>query len=80
MSYIIEYVEQRVRIEDLPHDVDADKVLKWALGEHYGNMAILSTDDRWNELHGDLFLLKGSDRIEDGLKRIVHAYKEQFHA
>ena len=58
--------------------LDADAGMRWALGDDYGTLLISSTDDRWNERHGDLFRIKGTDRVIDGNERIAEAYENHL--
>ena len=62
----------------VPRD-KVDDCMLWALGEGWSWMAISSTDDVWNEMHGDLFLLFGYDGVIDGLERIGRAYIRKFN-
>jgi hypothetical protein len=50
------------------------KCLCWAFGEDYGSLPLSELKDRWNERHGDLFLLYETDLINESLKQIGKAY------
>ncbi len=46
-----------------------DKCFKWALGENYGTIS-KDFDEIWNERHGDIFILKGTDSFHGAIERI----------
>lgn len=52
----------------------SDEVLEWAFGEGFEAMAISEIDDRWNERHGDIFCIKGTDIPMEALDRIEQYY------
>lgn len=53
-----------------------DDCMVWALGEDFGHMRIELSDEGWNERHGDLFQLKGSDDLFDSTVKIGKAFLE----
>lgn len=52
-----------------------EECLLWAFGEGFGSAPLASLNDRWNTLHSDLFIIKGSDNFLESFKRIGNAYK-----
>ena len=53
--------------------------MRWALGDGFGSMPIEDSDEVWNQKHGDLFMLLGSDRRDESLVRIGRAYMENVY-
>ena len=51
-----------------------DQCWAWALGEDWRSLKQSEVDDRWNERHGDLFILYGSDCINEGNQRMYKAW------
>lgn len=56
--------------------VDEEDCLTWALGDGYGDKPLSETDEIWNERHGDLFIMKGTDNVTAGTLRIIKEYKK----
>lgn len=56
-----------------------DKAMTWALGENWGNLPIYMIDDIWNERHGDIFVLLGTEFPHEALVRMENAYWCQTH-
>ena len=54
-----------------------EKAMAWGLGDDYVSLPIELTGDRWNERHGDIFKLKGSDNYLEALSRIIEAYSKK---
>lgn len=68
----------RILIEIGIKPEDISLCLSWAFGEGYEYMKMRKVAERWNQLHGDLFLIKGSDRIAVGFEKIGRAYLEKY--
>ena len=49
---------------------------EWAFGER--DIMIHEIDEKWNERHGDLFTLKGTDNVDEAIRRIEEAYRADF--
>lgn len=56
---------------------EIDNCLLWAFGERFSILPLRQIDERWNELHGDLFLLAGCDLMDESLRRIGKAYMKE---
>ena len=56
--------------------VNQKDCLTWALGEGYGIRKLTETDEIWNERHGDLFIMKGTDLVLDSTLKIINEYKK----
>lgn len=54
--------------------IDANACMEWAFGEGFGVMALKESNNVWNGRHGDLFELKDSDFIVNGLEKIGLAF------
>lgn len=48
--------------------------LRWAFGEDYLSMLWIDTPGAWNQRHGDIFIICGSDDYHKTFKRIGKAY------
>ena len=57
---------------DIGKAYDEDECLLWAFGKV--SVAYSEIAELWNERHGDLFILKGSDNVVDAINRIKEAY------
>jgi len=57
---------------------NVDKCMKWALGEDYATKSITFSNNLWNKRHGNLFILRDTDRVVDGLERIGRVYVEHM--
>ncbi len=53
---------------------DVDACYAWAFGDDWLTLLVSASDDRWNERHGDLFLLSGSSPLVESLRRVGRAY------
>lgn len=45
----------------------------WAFGEGYGELPFSMLDEAWNERHGELFMVKGSDNAIEVVEKIQKA-------
>ena len=52
-----------------------DDCMRWAFGDGWQYLMIEDSDTVWNERHGDIFLLLGSDSRIEGLGKIGIAYR-----
>ena len=55
---------------------DTDACYQWAFGDGWGSLAVSVSDEKWNELHSDLFIVAGSDSIKETTGKIGRAYVE----
>ncbi len=53
----------------------SDEIMLWAFGEDWNRIELHDLPDRWNELHGDLFLSHVFDDIEETDEKIRKAWK-----
>ncbi len=53
-----------------------DNCMVWALGEDYPMLRLSEVDTVWNERHGDIFIMRGSDLSDEAFQRIGKAYLE----
>ena len=51
--------------------------MTWALGANWESAPCHMTDDRWNKLHSDIFIMHGSDLVVEGFGKIARAYLEK---
>lgn len=56
---------------------DPKGCMQWAFGDLYGSMMVEGSNKVWNERHGDIFTLLGSDDIGESIERIGKAYLER---
>lgn len=56
---------------------DIDKCLCWCFGEDYGSIPLHLWDERWCELHSDLFTVKGDDSVAETVFRFGKAWLAQ---
>lgn len=56
-----------------------EQCFRWAFGITYGNIPIDNSDypDLWNQRHGDIFIIKGTDSIRETNKRIFEAWENR---
>ncbi len=67
-----------LNIEIIFHDAgvdDYDGCMRWAFGDDYMIMRIVEGHLKWNERHGDIFIIHGSDLLVDAFYKIGLAYK-----
>ena len=62
------------------YGLDPQETLYWAFGEDYEILAKELWMVRWNERHGNLFIIKSSDRFEDFYIKIAEAYKNELES
>lgn len=55
-------------------DEEFEKFLSWAIGDDYGVKLMQNTPEIWNERHGDIFQMFGSDSVENSIQRMKDAY------
>lgn len=53
---------------------DVEDCLMWAFGEGYNLLLLNELDDKWRELHSDLFEIAGHDCIIESTKKIGRAW------
>lgn len=61
-----------VQADDTYYD---NEYLVWALGEDYMSLKLWEIDDVWNERHGDIFLLDGTEIPTEALDRMIEVGK-----
>ena len=66
-----------VRFNCFQHQVDVHKFCTWAFGEGYEEKGIHTFKDLWNERHGDVLFVKGEDRIDGTVPKMVEIYAKQ---
>ena len=60
-----------------PDDVEGFYV--WAFGEDWQTAPMSSADDRWNERHKDLLVVKGTDPRNATITKMARLYVEFKH-
>jgi len=55
----------------------SDECMDWAIGSENRSKSLSQLDELWNERHGDLFDLKGTDNVYKAFGRIKNAYIEE---
>lgn len=55
---------------------DNENCMIWAFGIDWKIKSLRHIWPDWNQRHGDLFLIRGEDRIFDCMKKIYRAYCE----
>lgn len=63
------------RLKILREDPDFEAAMTWAIGPAWHKTPFQEVPKIWNERHGEIFWQTGNDSIEDGLERMVEAYK-----
>jgi len=53
---------------------DHDKFMEWAFGEGYMTAPLTTLKHKWNNRHFDLFIVYGTDRVDDSMRRMARAY------
>jgi len=53
------------------------RCMKWAFGKKWETIAIYGCPQRWNSLHGNIFIMKIENSIEEDLKKIGRAFLKQ---
>lgn len=65
------------QILGLVSEEEFKEMLAWAFGPNYGAMTTSDLADKWNELHSDIYFIKGSDYVWETMHRIGAAWKKR---
>ena len=57
-------------------DDEFDECFRWAFGDDVESLLTHNKPDAWNQRHGELFTIEGSDAVEGTTKKIGRAYME----
>jgi hypothetical protein len=57
----------------VPED-DLSACMQWAFGESWETIPMRLLGKKWNERHGDLFVLNGCDSVVEAFSRIGRVY------
>ena len=65
---------RKILLENGVHSENVEDCLSWAFGSGFESLQLRELDDKWRELHSDLFMIEGSDCVIESTKKIANAY------
>lgn len=66
------YLDNRYSLPELlkvPEE-EVDSCMRWAFGEDWEQLEMRMFDERWRQLHPDLFVMHGHDSIAESLNKV----------